>query len=99
MKYNKSELIAMAAQAAAVETYEYTGKNHSIHTDTVRYIGNGLFDNSEIEELPYDENRKVDVDVELMTRETYETTILANSSSSWDDMFTDNDKILVIILI
>ncbi len=98
MKYNKSELIARAAEATLVETYEYTGKNHRIHTDTVKYIGNSNFDNSEIEALPYDENGEVDVDVQLMDREDYETTILANCSSSWDDMYADDDKILVIVV-
>lgn len=98
MKYNKSELIARAEKATIVETYEYTGKNHRIHTDTVKYIGNSNFDKSEIEDLPYDENGEVDVDVQLMEREDYETTILANCSSSWKDMYADDDKILVIVV-
>ena len=89
MKYNKSELIERAKEATFVETYEYTGKNHSIHTDTVKYIGNSGFDNSEIEELPFDENGEIDVD---------ERTILANCSSTWDDMYSDDDKILVIVV-
>lgn len=98
MKYNKSELINRAAEATLVETYEYTGKNHRIHTDTVKYIGNSNYDNSEIEALPYDEKGEVDVDVELMDREDYENTILANRSNTWDDMYAEDDKILVIVL-
>lgn len=98
MKYNKSELIERAKEATFVETYEYTSKNHSIHTDTVKYIGNSSFDNSEIEELPFDENGEIDVDVEMMDREDYERTILANCSSTWDDMYSDDDKILVIVV-
>lgn len=98
MKYNKSELIAKAAEATLVETYEYTGNNHRIHTDTVKYIGNSNFDNSEIEALPYDENGEVDVDVQLMDHEDYETTILANCTNQWEDVYSDDDKILVIVV-
>lgn len=98
MKYNKSELIARAAEASFVETYEYTDRSHRIHTDFVKYIGNGNFDNSEIEELQYDENGEIDVDVQLMDKEDYESTILANCSPSWDEMYSEDDKILVIVV-
>ena len=98
MKYNKQELIERAKEASFVETYEYVSKNHSIHTDTVKYIGNSSFDNSEIDALPFDENGEVDADVELMDREDYERTILANCSSTWDDMYDDGDKVLVIVV-
>ena len=98
MKYNKQELIERAKDATFVETYEYVGKNHSIHTDTVKYIGNSSFDNSEIDALPFDENGEVDADVMLMDREDYERTILANCSSTWDDMYADDDKVLVIVI-
>ena len=96
MKYNKQELIERAKEATFVETY--VGKNHSIHTDTVKYIGNSSFDNSEIDALPFDDNGEVDADVELMGREDYERTILANCSSTWDDMYADGDKVLVIVV-
>ena len=98
MKYNKQELIEKAKEASFVETYEYVGKNHSVHTDTVKYIGNSSFDISEIDALPFDENGEVDADVELMDREDYERTILANCSSSWEDMYDDGDKVLVIVV-
>lgn len=98
MKYNKSELIARASEATLVETYKYTDKTHRLHTDFVKYIGNSNFDNSEIENLPYDENGEVDVDVQLMEREDYEQTILANCGSTWDEMYQDDDKILVIVV-
>ena len=98
MKYNKQELIERAKEATFVETYEYVGKNHSIHTDTVKYIGNSSFDISEIDALPFDDNGEVDADVELMDREDYERTILANCSSTWDDLFDDGDKVLVIVV-
>lgn len=88
----------MAAEATLVETYEYTSKNHRIHTDNVKYIGNSKFDITEIEALPYDENGEVDVDVEVMGCEDYETTILANCSVSWNDMYNEDDKILVIVV-
>lgn len=96
MKYTKEELIELAKEATVVETYEYTDKTHRIHTDTVKYIGNSEYDNTEIEALPYDENGEVDVDAELMDREDYEHTILANCCTPWEDMFEDDDKILVI---
>ena len=98
MKYNQSELIARAAEATHVEIYEYTDNTHRLHTDFVKYIGNGNFDATEIEALTYDENGEVDVDVELMGREDYERTILANCGSTWDDMYEEDDKILVIVL-
>lgn len=64
----------------------------------MKYIGNSSFDNSEIDELPFDDNGEVDADVELMDREDYERTILANCSSSWEDMYDDGDKVLVIVV-
>lgn len=98
MKYNKQQLIERAKEASFVETYEYVGKNHRIHTDTVKYIGNSSFDDSEIDALSFDENGEVNADVMLMDREDYERTILANCSSRWDDMYADGDKILVIVV-
>ena len=64
----------------------------------MKYIGNSSFDNSEIDALPFDENGEVDADVELMGREDYERAILANCSSTWDDMYADGDKVLVIVI-
>ena len=98
MKYNKSELHAKAAEAASVEIYEYIGKSHAIHTDNVKYVCNGSFDMSEIDDIKFDENGEVDADVQLMGREEMEATILANCGESWDDMYDENDKVLVIIL-
>jgi hypothetical protein len=98
MKYTKEELIAAVANATQVETYEYVGKNHRIHTDTVKYIGNSCFDNSEIEALPFDENGEIDVDVEIMGEEDYNNTILANTGSYWSDMYEADDKVAVIVI-
>lgn len=100
MKYNKQDLIDMAKEANFVETYEYVCGSRHIHTDTVKYIGNSDFDNSEIDALPFDKNGEVDADVRLMGREDYEHTLLANSSESWDDYdeYDDDTKILVIVV-
>ncbi len=99
MKYNKKELLKEAKKATAVETYEYTDRqNHHIHTDCVKYIGNGNFDKSEIEGLPYDKQGEVDVDIEFMDREDYDSTLCANCDMSWDDSYAEDDIVLVIVV-
>ena len=98
MKYTKEELIEAVKDATQIETYRYIGKNHHIHTDTVKYIGNTCLDNSEIEELPFDENGEIDVDVQIMGEEEYNNTILANTCEYWSDMYEADDKIAVIVI-
>lgn len=94
---SKDELIALANKADYVEVYEYiNGANH-VHTDTIRYIGNGNFDVSELDCLSYDSDM-TDADVFIMDKEDYESTILANCGETWEFMgFKEDDKVLVIV--
>lgn len=98
MEYNKKQLLEEARNARFVEVYKYTGTNRRIHTDNVEYIGNGNLDISEIDALPYNEKGEVNADVQLMCRNDYESTILANSGLRWEDGLEEDDKILVIVL-
>ena len=97
MKYTKQEIIDSTKGAALIETYVFKGENHRIHTDNIEYIGPGTFDNEEIENLPFVDG-EADVDIHIMGKEEYEASVLANSSESWPEDLTDEDKIAVIII-
>ena len=98
MKYTREQLKLAVRESTLIETYQYTGIDHRIHTDTVKYIGNSNFDNSEIDELPFDENGFIEADVFIMDEEDYSRTILANTSTTWADMFEPDDKVAVIVI-
>ncbi len=98
MKYKKQEIIERTKDAALNETYILTGNGHGIHTDNLKYVGPWTFDIQEIESLPYDVNGEVDVDIKIMDKEEYESTVLANSCEHWPDDLTNDDKIAVIII-
>lgn len=74
------------------ELYKYTDSTKRIHTDTVESL------DQDIDKLPYDENGEVDVDIQEMDKEEYSHSILANSCVAWDDIFEDDDKVLVIVV-
>lgn len=97
MKYTKQEIIDLTKDAAMIETYVFTSDNHRIHTDNIKYVGTGTFDNQEIDNLPY-KNGEVDVGIRIMSKEDYETTVLVNSSENWPEDLNDDDKIAVIIV-
>lgn len=97
--FTKEEIIERTNQAAMIETYVLTGLGRGIHTDNLKYVGLAEFDNREIDNLPFDEEGKVEVNIEIMGKEDYEKTVLANCSQSWSDYdLADDDKIAVIIL-
>ena len=98
MKQNKQQIIDETKQAAMVEVYRLTGLGRGIHTDNLEYIGSGDFDSREIDTLPFDENGEADVDINLMDKEEYESTVLANSCEEWPTDLTPTDKIAVIIV-
>lgn len=98
MKYTANELKKLTDNATTVETYVYKFTNGNIHTDNVEYIGNASFDNSEIDELPYDENGEVDVDVQIMDAEDYNSTIYANCGERFEDEHEHGDTVAVIIV-
>ena len=79
MKYNKQEIIAAVKNANAIEVYEYQFNNGNVHTDNLKYVGNGMFDNTEIESIPFDENGEADVDIFVMDADEYNRTINANN--------------------
>ncbi len=91
MKYSKSEIQSMV-ENKYYELYKYTDSTKRIHTDTVESL------DQDIDKLPYDENGEVDVDIQDMDKEEYSRSILANSCVAWDDMFEDDDKVLVIVV-
>ena len=91
MKYSKSEIQSMV-ENKYYELYKYTDSTKRIHTDTVESL------DQDIDKLPYDENGEVDVDIQEMGKEEYSRSILANSCVAWDDMFEDDDKVLVIVV-
>ena len=95
---NKKELKELTANATTVETYIYKYRNGNIHTDNITYIGNGCFDNSEIDELPYDENGEIDVDVQIMDAEDYNSTVYANCCERFEDEHEEGDTVAVIVV-
>jgi len=98
MKYTANEIKSIVTNASAIETYIYKFNNGRIHTDNVDYIGNCNFDDSEIDELPYDENGEVDIDIQLMDAEDYNATIYANCGQRFEDEHEEGDKVAVIIV-
>ena len=97
MRYTKNEILERTKGAALVETYVFSGNNHRVHTDNLKYVGPGSFDNGEIDAIPYVEG-EADVDIYIMDKEEYEGTVLANSSDKWPEELSDNDKIAVVIV-
>lgn len=91
MKYTKNELQAMV-NCKYYEIYKYNDHTHRIHTDTVHPL------EQDINKLPYDDRGEVDVDVKDMDKEEYSRSMLANTSARWEDMFEDDDRVLVIVV-
>ena len=91
MKYSKNEIRAMV-ENKYYELYKYTDSTKRIHTDTIESL------DQDVDKLPYDEKGEVDVDIQEMDKEEYSRSILANSCVAWDDMFEDDDKVLVIVV-
>lgn len=96
MKYTKEQIKDLCTEAIGIEIYKYTGKNHRVHTDTLNYIGPGNFDETELDELPYDENGEVDVDIFLMDNEDYDRTIYANCGEHSD--MEPGEKMAIVIV-
>lgn len=73
----------LKGQYTDIDVYKFVSGRKTIHTDNI---------------IPVDENEDdVVAKYELMSKEEYSSTILANSSLSWEDMYKD-DVILVIIV-
>ena len=95
MKHNKEELKDLCKEAAGIEVYKYTDNSRRVHTDFVKYIGNGNFNETELDELPYDDNGEADVDVFLMDNDEYNRTIYANTGEHSD--MEPGEKMAVVV--
>ena len=69
----------------AVEVYKFTGKRHSIHTDFIEELDS------------YSEESEVQTH-QLMDEEEYNSTIFANCSGKFADIYDKNDKVLVVVI-
>ena len=69
----------------AVEVYKFTGKRHSIHTDFIEEV-DGYSDDAEVQTS------------QLMDEEEYNSTIFANCSNRFTDIYEKSDKVLVIVI-
>lgn len=69
----------------AVEIYKFTNKRHSIHTDFIEEVNDYA---DEMEVLAY----------QLMDEDEYNSTIFANCSNRFTDIYEKSDKILIIVV-
>lgn len=69
----------------SVEVYKFTGKRHSIHTDFIEEV-DGCSDESEVQTH------------QLMDDNEYNSTIFANGSNKFTDIYAKTDKVLVIVI-
>lgn len=70
---------------AAVEVYKFTGKRHSIHTDFIEEVDD------------YSDDAEVQTS-QLMDEDEYNSTIFANCSNKFNDIYKKSDKVLVIVI-
>lgn len=82
-------------ECAAVELYGYTGRNHSIHTDSIESLD---------DDLNFNELYCTDInefDFEVMDESDYNSKVLANScfTADFEVMYSNkNAKVLVVVL-
>ena len=69
------------------EVYQFISKQHDIHTDFVR----------ELESHEYNDESEV-VTHQLMDENDYNSTIFANCSDKFADIYEKSDKVLVIVI-
>lgn len=89
--YSLQELNEIVKKATDVELYQFVSNDLKIHTDTIVAM-----DSNAIEQL-FEHVDVIEAKVELMGKEEYSKTILANSSSEWDELFNDDDIVAVIV--
>lgn len=95
MLYTKSQIIEKTNSANYVEIYTKKNAQGEIHTDNL----DSSVELDTIDNLPYNVKGEVDVDIEIMDKEDYSHSVLANSSASWEDFgWEDDEKVAVIIL-
>lgn len=69
-----------------LEVYKPIGNRHTFHTDNIESVGNRF--NLDDYVLSY----------ELMDKEEYENTILANCGVRFNDCYANSDIILVVLI-
>ena len=95
MLYTKKEIIEKTKSANYVEIYLLRDTSHRIHSDNI--VSDVDFET--IEDLPYNIKGQVDVDIEIMDKEDYSNSVIANTSVTWEDFgWEDYEKVAVIIL-
>jgi len=95
MLYTKSQIIEKTKSANYVEIYRLWDRSHGIYSD---YLESDV-DIETIDDLPYNIKGEVDVDIEIMDKEDYSNSVIANSSVTWEDFgWEDDEKVAVIIL-
>ena len=90
-QYTLDELREVVKNATDVELYQFKDKDLRIHTDTVVPM-----DSNVIEQL-FEFVDEIEAEVELMDKERYSETLLANCGVEWDEMFDDDDIVAVIV--
>lgn len=91
----KQKILEQTNGCALIEVYR-TDDTKRVHTDHIEYVGLGFFDNSEIDALPFDSNGECNVDLYIMDKDEYCSTVIVNSSEQWE--LDDNDTIAVIVI-
>lgn len=80
-------------QYANVDVYEYDSNRYKrLHTDFIHSIDENLVDHIK------DREDIGDIEVYLMDEEEYNSTVLANGGLSFNDIYEDGEKVLVIML-
>ena len=67
------------------EVYRFTGRRHAIHTDYVE------------ETEDYNDESEV-IAHQLMDEDDYNSTIFANCSNKFANIYGNNDKVLVLVI-
>lgn len=70
---------------SAVEVYKFTGKRHSIHTDFIEEVDS------------YSDDAEVQTS-QIMDEDEYNSTIFANCSNKFTDIYKKSNKVLVIVI-
>ena len=91
----KQQILDKTKDCALIEVYK-TDETKRVHTDHIKYVGLGFFDNSEIDVLPFDSNGECNIDLYIMDKAEYCSTVIVNSTEQWE--LDDDDTIAVIVV-
>ena len=93
-EFTKQEIIEITKDANYVDIYWLKNPNGEIHTDNLYSSA----DVDHIDDIPFDEDGKVDACIEIMGREDYANTVLANSSIFAEDVLDKDETVAIIVL-